>query len=270
MADENPATNPPQDDDSTKKETIRITLPPTGDAPGVKRETVRINGPGTQSQPLSSIPKKETSKISLPQSAVTPPPASLPPKPPVGGPPTKPLSSVPPPPAGTATKPLSSATPPPKPPPLSGRPTVPLRPSAPSGVVPPPAAPSGIARPVSPKKETARINLPSEAPKSSAPALPKATVKMQQTQPLSKGPVSGTRSQPLASTSQVSVAAAASSSPRKADTWAIVLSVFAFLTSGTALWFTYANWKGSEEPSWVGKMRNEQPPVPAVFPRKVE
>lgn len=259
MADENPATNPPQDDDSTKKETIRITLPPKGDAPGVKRETVRINVPGTQSQPLSSIPKKETSKISLPQGTATPPSA-----PPLGGPATKPLSSAPPPPAptGPATKPLSSATPPPKPPPLSGRPTVPLRPSAPpSGVVPPPAAPSGIARPASPKKETARISLPSEAPKSSAPALPKATVKMQQTQPLAKGPVSGTRSQPLASTSQVSVAAAAAKSPRKSDTWAIVLSVFAFLTAGTALWFTYTVWKSSEEPSWVGKMRSEQPPV---------
>jgi hypothetical protein len=49
-----------------------------------------------------------------------------------------------------------------------------------------------------------------------------------------------------------------------------VLSVVAFLTSGGALWFTYTNWKESEEPSWVGKMRNEQPPVPAVFPRKIE
>jgi len=270
MADENPATNPPQDDDSTKKETIRITLPPKGDAPAVKRETVRINVPGTQSQPLSSIPKKETSKITLPGGA-TPPPAAV-------GPPTKPLSSAPPPPApaSPATKPLSNATPPPKPPPLSGRPTVPLRPNAPSGAVPP-AAPSGMARPASPKKETARINLPSDAPKSSAPALPKATVKMQQTQPLSKGPVSGTRSQPLASTSQISVAAAASSSPRKSDTWAIVLSVIAFLTSGTALYFTITVWKTAdwaesrpEESTWVKKMQKEQPPVPAVFPRKLD
>ncbi len=264
MADENPATNPPQDDDSTKKETIRITLPPKSDAPGAKRETVRINVPGTQSQPLSSVPKKETSKVTLPQGG-TPPPA------PIGGPATKPLSSAPPAaPTGPATKPLSSATPPPKPPPLSGRPTVPLRPSAPSGVVPPPAAaaPSGIAaRPVSPKKETARISLPSEAPKSNAPALPKATVKMQQTQPLSKGPVSGTRSQPLASTSQVNVAAAASSSPRKTDTWTLVLSILAFVASGTALWFTYTVWKSAELPSWVDKMQAEKPPVPAVFPR---
>lgn len=265
MADENPATNTPQDDDSTKKETIRITLPPKGDAPGVKRETVRINVPGTQSQPLSSIPKKETSKITLPQSAVTPPPAL-----PAGGPPTKPLSSAPPPPVGQATKPLSSATPPPKPPPLSGRPTVPLRPSAPSsGAVPPSTAPSGIARPASPKKETARISLPSEAPKSSAPALPKATVKMQQTQPMLKGPASGTRSQPLASTAQ-SVASTATSSSRKSDTISIVLSVFAFLTASTALWFTYTDWKESDEPSWVGKMKNEQPPVPAVFTRKLD
>jgi hypothetical protein len=237
MADENPSSNVPQDDDSTKKETIRITLPPKSDQPAVKRETVRINVPGSQSQPLSSIPKKETSKITLPPTtaaasgAVPPPPA----------------------PGSPATRPLSSAVPPPKPPPLTGKPTVPLKPAAPpapSGVVPPPAPSGVVAKPASPKKETARITLPSEAPKSAAPALPKATVKMQQTQPLVKGPTSGTRSQPLGATSQVSVAAPVDSSPAKADTVTLVLSVLAFLAALGAAFVSYSAYSAAEKQQW--------------------
>lgn len=229
MADENSSSTEPQDDDSTKKETIRITLPPKADAPAVKRETVRIAVPGTQSQPLGNMPKKETSKIQLPGSGIAPPPP-----PPSGGP---------------ATKPLSAAVPPPKPPPLTGKPTVPLKPAPPkpSGVAP---QPSGIvAKPASPKKETARINLPSEPPKSSAPALPKATVRMQQTQPLSKGPTSGIRSQPLSSTSQV--VAPTSESSGKADTLTIVLSVLAFVASGAAAYFAYTVYDRGQPAQWV-------------------
>ncbi len=245
MADENSAPGVPQDDDSTKKETIRITLPPKGDQPGVKRETVRIAVPGAESQALGSAPKKETSKVQLPppQSEATPPPFPSP-----GNPPTKPLSS---------------AVPPPKPPPLTGKATVPLKPAAPrpSGLAPAPTVTAplqsgGSAKPASPKKETARINLPSEAPKSSAPALPRATVKMQQTQPLSRGPTSGIRSQPLSSTSQV-VAAPIGVSTGKPDTLTIVLSVLVFLVAGTSAYFAYTVYDRGQLPIWV---TNPEPP----------
>jgi hypothetical protein len=107
-----------------------------------------------------------------------------------------------------------------------------------------------MAKPVSPKKETARIVLPSDAPKSSGPALPKATVKMQQTQPLSK-------SQPPASmpatliTSPAGGAAAVSSSPAKADTATLVLSIVALLGSIAALVFAFLVFKAAELPPWV-------------------
>lgn len=236
-----------QDDDSTKKETIRITLPPKADQPSVKRETVRINVPGTTTPPpVGLVPKKETSKMSLP--SIAPLPTSAPAAP--AGTMTKPLSGTPPPPprpgGAPITKPLSSVTPP-KPPPLTGKPTIPLKPAPPagSGTMPPPPsgmrppvppAPgqSGISappvRPASPKKETARIILPSDSPRG-APALPKATVKMQQTQPL--------RNAPSASLSQAMPSMSVDSSPAKNDTAATALSVLAFLASGAALFFAY-------------------------------
>ena len=223
MADE----NSPQDDDSTKRETIRITLPPKTDQPAVKRETVRINVPGA-----TDAPKKETSKITLPGSGITPPP------PPVA-PPTKPLSSTP---------------PAPKPPPLTGKPTVPLRPAPPAPAPSAPPAPAGvIAKPAQPKKETARITLPSEAPKVSAPALPKATVKMQQTQPLAKGPSSGARSQPLSSVSQVSVASGTATTPAKPDTGTLVLSIVGFLAAAGAAFMAFNVYSHSapEEHAWT-------------------
>jgi hypothetical protein len=221
MADE----NAPQDDDSTKRETIRITLPPKSDQPAVKRETVRINVPGS-----NEAPKKETSKITLPGSGLTPPPA----------------------PVAPPTKPLSSATPAPKPPPLTGKPTVPLRPAPPAPSAPPPPA-GVVAKPAQPKKETARITLPSEAPKVSAPALPKATVKMQQTQPLAKGPASGVRSQPLSSVSQVAVASGASSSPAKPDTGTLVLSIVGFLAAAGAAFmaFNVFSHTAAEQHQWM-------------------
>ena len=242
-----------QDDDSTKKETIRITLPPKADQPSVKRETVRINVPGTSAPPpVGQVPKKETSKI--PMSSISPAPA--PAAPPISAPvapsgvTTKPLSGPPAPPklgSAPVTKPLSSVTPP-KPPPLTGKPTIPLRPAPPagSGAMPPPP-PSGVrppappapgqsgitapgVRPASPKKETARITLPSDMPKG-APALPKATVKMQQTQPLTKSPAPAI--------SQAMSTMSVDSSPAKSDMASTVLSILGFLATLAALYFSY-------------------------------
>ena len=174
MADE---TSPDPTDDATKNDTIRITLPPKSEQPAVKRETVRINVPGKPVAPAGTAPKKETSK--LPTTGSGAPPA--PPMPP--GPPRPPSAIDAPP-----SKPMAPGAPPPKPPSLGARPTVPLKPVA------PPSAPSApVAEPVAmkaaaPKKETARITLPPEG--GSKPALPKATVKMQQTQPLGQRPQS--------------------------------------------------------------------------------
>jgi hypothetical protein len=179
MADEIPPAPSESTDDLTKSETIRITLPPKGDQPAVKRETVRINVPGKPS------PKKETTKLTT----APPAPAAA------GAPPTAPKPFIPPPPApkglptvpAPVAKPLPGATPP-KPPTLGARPTVPLKPApVPSGGPTPMPAPAGelVTKAASPKKETARITLPPEAAKS---PLPKATVKMQQTQPLAPRP----------------------------------------------------------------------------------
>ena len=241
MADETPTPSADPNDEADMKETIRITLPPKGETPVAKRETVRVN----LSETAGISPKKETSKVSLPTSGIaTPPPMSRPSAPPA----PPPLS-----------KPMSGLTPPPKPPPLVSKPTIPLKP-APSGVVPPPApGVSGIvAKPASPKKETARISLPTDAPKSSAPALPKATVKMQQTQPLMK-----TQTQPSGvqqasgpsgikkSVSPANVAPQISSSPAKADTLGIVLSILAFLGAIGAGVFTYLVYTAAQTPSWA-------------------
>src|SRR5258708_21892522 len=85
-------------------------------------------------------------------------------------------------------------------------PATPAPPGAQSGIAPAPILQKGAA----PKKETARITLPPEG--GSKPALPKATIKMQQTQPLVKGPgasvSSQTSLQPVAALSTASVATA--------------------------------------------------------------
>jgi hypothetical protein len=181
MADEIPPAPSESTDDLTKSETIRITLPPKSDQPAVKRETVRINVPGKPS------PKKETTKLTTAPAAPAAPGAA-------GAPPTAPKPFIPPPPApktlptvpAPLAKPLPGATPP-KPPTLGARPTVPLKPApAPSaGPTPVPGDLMAQKSAASPKKETARITLPPEAAKST---LPKATVKMQQTQPLAPRP----------------------------------------------------------------------------------
>ena len=243
MADENPTSSADPNDESDKKETIRITLPSKTESPVAKRETVRINIPDSG----SITPKKETSKVSLPTSGiVTPPPMSRPSAPPA----PPPLS-----------KPVSGLTPPPKPPPLGSKPTIPLKPG-PSGIMPPPA-PGGsgiIAKPASPKKETARISLPTDAPKSSAPALPKATVKMQQTQPLMKSQppqASGMQQQPSSASgirkaaSAASIAPTISTSPAKSDTLTVVLGILALVGAIGAAVFAFLVYKAAELPSWV-------------------
>lgn len=252
MPDENPASPNPSEA-SDKSETIRITLPASTETPVSKRETVRINIP----EPAGSTPKKETSKVNLPVSGAVPPPPPL----------TRPSAPPAPPPL---TKPISGTTPPPKPPPLGTKPTIPLKP-APSGAVPAPspAAPAAsgiVAKPASPKKETARISLPTEAPKSSAPALPKATVKMQATQPLAKAPSpasgirqslpSGTTSGALKAASATSIAPVVSSSPAKSDTLGIVLSILAFLGATAAGVFSFLIYQSVNHPTyleWVTK-----------------
>jgi hypothetical protein len=190
MPDEIPPAPSESTDDATKAETIRITLPPKPEQATAKRETVRINLPGKPAAtPPVSAPKKETTKIpNVESGAPVPPPAPVAAKPFVP-PPPKPPSTM-----GSGTlKPVSGVTPPPKPPSLGAKPTVPLKPAPAPSSVARPAAPvaSGVnpapepvtQKAAAPKKETARITLPPEGGK---PALPKATIKMQQTQPLVK------------------------------------------------------------------------------------
>src|SRR4051812_39969178 len=69
MADENPPT-PSENEDASKAETIRITLPPKQEQPVAKRETVRINLPGRPAPGTGVTQKKETKK--LPSGAATP------------------------------------------------------------------------------------------------------------------------------------------------------------------------------------------------------
>ena len=246
MSDEIPPAPSESTEDATKAETIRITLPPKPEQPTAKRETVRINLPGkpAATTPPGATPKKETTKI--PPADVTQvvaPPAGASGKPFVP-PPPKPPSSM----ASGALKPVSGVTPPPKPPSLGAKPTVPLKPApAPTSVAKPVAPPgSGMNPPpepvtqkaASPKKETARITLPPEGGK---PALPKATIKMQQTQPLVKQPGATVSSQsslqPVAALTSASVSAA----PMEAepDGFVSVLSILVLLVSLVSLGLVY-------------------------------
>jgi hypothetical protein len=219
MADEIPPAPSESIDDLTKSETIRITLPPKTDQPAVKRETVRINMPGKPS------PKKETTKLTPLTAEATPAPPAVS-KPFVPPPPApKPLPTAPPP----AAKPLSGVNPPPKPPSLGARPTVPLKPApAPApigaGVTPEPVTQKAA----SPKKETARITLPAEGAK---PGLPKATVKMQQTQPLAPRPSGIQQAPALAQVPSAAVSTAAAA----ADPLLTPLSIAAIVAALAAL-----------------------------------
>ena len=202
MADEN-SPAPAENDDASKAETIRITLPPKQEQPVAKRETVRINLPGRPVPSSGVSPKKETTKIAVggptPPPPVAPPPAPglpkvpsapsapAPPRPP--GPPSAPGSApAPPRPPGAPSAPSVPGIPakpiagvPPRAPGVGSQPTVPLKPLPGAG-----AAAPGAASKAAPKKETARITLPPEG--SGKASLPKATMKMGQTQPLAPRP----------------------------------------------------------------------------------
>ncbi len=226
MADElPPASDSP--DEPTKNDTIRITLPPKSDQPAVKRETVRINVPGKPASPLGTAPKKETSKLpTLGAGAPPPPPGGIsrpaPPAPP--GPPKPPSGLT----APTMNPP--GGAPPPKPPSLGARPAVPLKPtSAP--------APGGGAEPVTmksaqPKKETARITLPPDG--GGRPALPRATVKMQQTQPLGARPQSAIQSAPMIQSAPLSMQTSGASADPAVNPLAIAALVLALAALATA------------------------------------
>ena len=221
MPDENLPASPDSPEDATKNDTIRITLPTKSDQPAVKRETVRINVPGKPAAPSGMAPKKETSKLPTTASlAGAPPPPPGPPKPPGS--------------LGAPARPLGGATPPPKPPSLGGRPTVPLKPAP---------APAATADPVTmkaaaPKKETARITLPPEG--ASKPTLPKATVKMQATQPLQQRPQSAIQTTPSMQTSVVSMQSGSS-----ADAALNPLSIAALVLSLAALATVYLAWNAA-------------------------
>jgi hypothetical protein len=244
MSDEIPPAPSESTEDATKAETIRITLPPKPDQPTAKRETVRINLPGkpAATPPPGTSPKKETTKIPPEATAQPTPPA--PTSKPFVPPPPKPPSAM----ASGTLKPVSGVTPPPKPPSLGAKPTVPLKPTPAPSSVAKPVAPAGSAtmaapepvtqKAASPKKETARITLPPEGGK---PALPKATIKMQQTQPLVKQPgasvSSQTNLQPVAALTAAQVATA----PVEAepDSMVTVLGIAALLISLISLGLVY-------------------------------
>lgn len=243
MPDEIPPAPSESSEDATKAETIRITLPPKPEQPTAKRETVRINLPGkpAPTQPLG-VPKKETTKIphDSPTQPVPPVPAAAPR--PFVPPPPKPPAAI-----GSGTlKPVSGVTPPPKPPSLGAKPTVPLKPApAPSSVARPAApAASGVnpgpepmtQKAAAPKKETARITLPPEGGK---PALPKATIKMQQTQPLVKQPAPSVTSQGLQPVVALTPAMASVPTEAEPDGLVNVLAILALLISLISLGLVY-------------------------------
>ena len=259
MAEENPSGTPTPGT-VPKKETVRITLPSKpGDATGVKRETVRLSsitppppapaapvtepaydnslkGQTIRITPMSATPKKETTRVATAPIKPAPPaaPSSVPPMPappafnapaPLG--PPKPL-----PPSGSlpAVKPVAPSGMPPKPPGLAPKPSVPAMPPAPVaaplapavGAVPSAAAvPTGLK--AAPKKETARIQV---AP-TGGPTMPKATVKMAQTQPM----IAAVPAMPKKSEA---LAVAANDEPQGSDVGLIILSLVAVLSSGAA------------------------------------
>jgi hypothetical protein len=253
MSEENPPA-PSDADDASKAETIRITLPPKQEQQAVKRETVRINLPGRPVPPTGTTPKKETTKLPGGAAPLPPSPPSAPSIPSAGGAPVPPRPTAPPPPrplspggsGGLTPAPPSlgkpslpgGATPPPKPPSLgANRPSAPLKPApAPGGAAPAApgsAAPGAPAAPgipgippksAAPKKETARITLPPEGAK---PSLPKATVKLGQTQPLVNRP-SQTATPAAAITTVAAAPVLTESAP---DSGATILSFVALAVS---------------------------------------
>jgi len=255
MPDEIPPAPSETADDASKAETIRITLPARPDQPTAKRETVRINLPGkpAATAPPGVGPKKETTKIPVPDEVTT----KIAPAVSVAPAGSRPFLPPPPkPPGGLGTgmlKPVSSVTAPPKPPSLGARPTVPLKPAPAATTVARPVAPAGSGlnpppepvtmKAASPKKETARITLPPEGGK---PAMPKATIKMQQTQPLIKQPgatvtQSGLQPAPALTTTTLAAMPAETGS----DSLVTVLSIIALLVSGAALALVFLAYSAS-------------------------
>jgi hypothetical protein len=87
-------------------------------------------------------------------------------------------------------------------------------------------------KPASPKKETARIQVPPTA----KPTMPKATVKMQQTQPLAPAPAAAITKAPAPAT----VSAAAAEAEPAADPLVGILGWVAAAAALVALGLTYA------------------------------
>ena len=230
MADEIPPAPSESPEDVTKSETIRITLPAKSDQPAVKRETVRINVPGKPMPPVGTAPKKETTKLPVggaPAGSEAGKPFVPPPRPP--GPPLAP-------------KPLAGTTPP-KPPTLGGRPTVPLKPGPGTAGGPTPAPEPVTQKSAAPKKETARITLPPEGAK---PPLPKATVKMQPTQPLAPRP-SAIQQAPVIATTPAAMTTAASTGPA-ADPLSGPLSILTLIISLACAALVYMAFAASQAP----------------------
>jgi hypothetical protein len=270
MADDNPSSsNPPVPSQPAplvpKKETVRITLPTKpGESPAVKRETVRLS-----TLPPTTAPKAPVEIVADPaddalkgQTIRITPVSSLPktaPDAPVAQPPAaKPMPGAPPPSTPALPSFSKPAMPPPSAPKLPGMPgslpgarppgAPPPAPPAPLGAKPPgaPAAPvstiapkapagaalaSGAAKPLAaPKKETARIQTAPEA----RPVLPKATARMQQTQPLVSAPAPAIKSE-----AKISVASESDDSGEGSDTMVTILSVVAFLAAAAAAALSY-------------------------------
>ena len=211
MAEENPPITP---DD--KGQTVRINIPaasedslektaPMGEKTAPiesKGQTVRINMPSPTDSgakretvviatPPPAVPKKETTHLHTPTPAVSKPVMPPPPVP-------KPMA------AGGIPKPVAPAAP--------AAPAVPV------------AAPAA-ARPIAPKKETARIQIP---PQPKTP-LHKATVKLEQPKPVSVAP-----------SAAISMASSLPAPVVMADSSSGILSIVTFVFSLIAAAFAVA------------------------------
>jgi hypothetical protein len=177
-----------------KKETFRINIPSPGSAGetqelgGLKKETVKISIPKKTDQPGSG---PIAGGIAAPAAPVPPPAASRP--------------FVPPPPPRPPSAPAAPVAPPAPPAPRTSEAVAPMTMKA-----------------TQPKKETARIQLPPE-PK----PLPKATVRMQQTQPLAQTPA--------AQASSATITKVAATSAPADDSLSTVMAVGVFIFAALIL-----------------------------------
>ena len=226
-----------------KKETIRINLPTQ---PGASRETIRIDLPANQA---GSEESRSTMQINIPASTPAPAASALPkpPTPPtmagnLSVPPTgqiplppKPTgANLPPPPSRPgAPLPPPSASGIPMPPKPPGAPVIPssapaaaAKPAIPAPAIPAKTAETGARKPVAPKKETTRISLPPD-PKS----IPKATVKLNQTAPLSTP-------MPTPSLKTADITTVTPETSEQDDPMMLPLSILALLAAAFALWTT--------------------------------